>query len=117
MNETTGETPVRVLFVDDEENILRSIKRLLLEESYEILTANSGEEALKLLKDQQNIGLLVSDQRMPGMQGVDLLQQASHISPDTLRILLTGYTDIPSAWFYRETCQRTFLRDCRRARF
>jgi len=97
MNETTGETPVRVLFVDDEENILRSIKRLFMEESYEILTANSGEEALKLLKDHQNIGLLVSDQRMPGMQGVDLLQQASHISPDTLRILLTGYTDINAA--------------------
>ena len=97
MNETTGETPVRVLFVDDEENILRSIKRLLLEESYEILTANSGEEALKLLKDQQNIGLLVSDQRMPGMQGVDFLKQASEISPDALRILLTGFADVNAA--------------------
>ena len=97
MNEIMSEDPVRVLFVDDEENILRSIKRLFMEESYEILTANSGEEALKLLKDHQNIGLIVSDQRMPGMQGVDLLKQASDISPDTLRIMLTGYTDVNAA--------------------
>src|SRR4030042_5326384 len=97
MNETKIETPVRVLFVDDEENIRRSIKRLFMEESYEILTANSGEEALKLLKDHQNIGLIVSDQRMPGMQGVDLLKQATDLSPDTLRIMLTGYTDINAA--------------------
>jgi two-component system cell cycle sensor histidine kinase/response regulator CckA len=97
MNGIKSENPVRVLFVDDEENILRSIKRLFLEESYEILTANSGEEALKLLKDHQNIGLIVSDQRMPGMQGVDLLKLASDISPDTLRIMLTGYTDINAA--------------------
>jgi PAS domain S-box-containing protein len=97
MNEIKVETPVRVLFVDDEENILRSIKRLFMEESYEVLTARSGEEALKLLKDHQNIGLIVSDQRMPGMQGVDLLKLASDISPDTLRIMLTGYTDINAA--------------------
>jgi DNA-binding NtrC family response regulator len=87
MNETEIEAPVRVLFVDDEENILRSIRRFFMEEKYEILTANSGEEALKLLKDSQNIGLIVSDQRMPGIQGVDLLKQASEISPGTLKII------------------------------
>ncbi len=92
-----AETPIRVLFVDDEENILKSIKRLFMEESYEILTASSGEEALRLLKDCQDIGLIVTDQRMPGMQGVDLLKQANVISPDTLRIMLTGYTDINAA--------------------
>jgi two-component system, cell cycle sensor histidine kinase and response regulator CckA len=97
MNEIKAGGPVRVLFVDDEENILRSVKRLFMEESYEVLTANSGEEALELLKDGQDIGLIVSDQRMPGMQGVDLLKQASEISPDTLRIMLTGYTDINAA--------------------
>ena len=97
MNEIKAGGPVRVLFVDDEENILRSVKRLFMEESYEVLTANSGEEALELLKDGQDIGLIVSDQRMPGTQGVDLLKQASEISPDTLRIMLTGYTDINAA--------------------
>lgn len=97
MNEIKTEAPVKVLFVDDEENILRSIKRLLIEESYETLTAGSGEEALKLLRNHQDIGLIVSDQRMPGMQGVDLLKQASEISPDTLRIMLTGYADINAA--------------------
>ena len=97
MHKIKAEAPVRVLFVDDEQNILRSIKRLFMEESYEVLTANSGEEALKLLKDGQDIGLIVSDQRMPGMQGVDLLKHASEISPDTLRIMLTGYSDINAA--------------------
>ena len=97
MNGTKAGAPIRVLFVDDEENILRSIKRLFMEESYEVLTTNSGEKALELLKDGQDIGLIVSDQRMPGMLGVDLLKQASEISPDTLRIILTGYTDINAA--------------------
>jgi len=97
MNGIKAGAPIRVLFVDDEGNILRSIKRLFMEESYEVLTTNSGEKALELLKDGQDIGLIVSDQRMPGMLGVDLLKQASEISPDTLRIILTGYTDINAA--------------------
>jgi len=97
MNGIKPGAPIRVLFVDDEENILRSIKRLFMEESYEVLTTNSGEKALELLKDGQDIGLIVSDQRMPGMLGADLLKQASEISPDTLRIILTGYTDINAA--------------------
>ena len=97
MGEENTEKSVYVLFVDDEENILKAIKRLLLEESYETLTASSGEEALKLLRNQKDIGLIVSDQRMPGMQGVDVLKQASEISPDTLKIMLTGYADINAA--------------------
>lgn len=97
MNEINTESPIRVLFVDDEENILKSIMRLFKEEKHETLTAGSGQEALMILKSHQDIGLIVSDQRMPGMEGVDFLKQASEISPDALRIMLTGYADVNAA--------------------
>ena len=84
----------KVLFVDDEENILKSLKRLLVDEEIEILTATSGEKGLDLLRDTGDVGLIVSDQRMPGISGADFLRQSREISPDTLRIMLTGYADI-----------------------
>ncbi|HEX9022594.1 MAG TPA: HD domain-containing phosphohydrolase [Geobacteraceae bacterium] len=84
----------KVLFVDDEEYILKSLKRLLGDEDIDVLTATSGEEGLELLRQVQDIGLIVSDQRMPGLLGADFLQQAREIAPDALRIMLTGYADI-----------------------
>jgi response regulator RpfG family c-di-GMP phosphodiesterase len=84
----------KVLFVDDEENILKSLKRLLVDEEIEILTATSGEQGLDLLRDTEDVGLIVSDQRMPGLSGADFLRQSREIAPDTLRIMLTGYADI-----------------------
>jgi response regulator RpfG family c-di-GMP phosphodiesterase len=91
-------TPVtvkaKVLLVDDEENILRSLRRLLADEEYEVLTATGGEEGLRIMTKEPDIGLILSDQRMPGMSGVDFLEKAGAIAPDTLRILLTGYADI-----------------------
>ncbi|MDH4028563.1 MAG: response regulator, partial [Nitrospirota bacterium] len=88
------EFSVRILLVDDEENILRSIKRLLNNEDFETLTANSGDDALKILDDDKDIAIIISDQRMPGMTGVDFLEKAKELAPDSLRILLTGYADI-----------------------
>lgn len=93
VNEITS-GPMEILFVDDEKNVLQSLKRLFLDEDYTVTTANSGEEALELLKSNPNVGLIVSDQRMPGLTGVDFLEKAKQISPDSLRILLTGYADI-----------------------
>jgi response regulator RpfG family c-di-GMP phosphodiesterase len=84
----------KVLFVDDEENILKSLKRLLVDEEIEILTATSGEQGLDLLRNTEDVGLIVSDQRMPGLSGADFLRQSREIAPDTLRIILTGYADI-----------------------
>jgi putative nucleotidyltransferase with HDIG domain len=84
----------KVLFVDDEENILKSLKRLLMDEDIDILTATSGEQGLAVLRDTPEIGLIVSDQRMPGLTGADFLKQAREIAPDALRIMLTGYADI-----------------------
>jgi response regulator RpfG family c-di-GMP phosphodiesterase len=97
MDEINSEIPVKVLLVDDEENILRSLKRLLVEEEIEVMTATSGEKALAALADCKDIGLIISDQRMPGLTGVDFLEQAKKIRPQAIRILLTGYSDINAA--------------------
>ncbi|KAB0666020.1 response regulator [Oryzomonas japonica] len=92
------DTRVTILLVDDEENILRALQRLLMEEEeLDIVTATSGEEGLKLLEGLANVALLVSDQRMPGMTGALFLEKAREIAPDALRIILTGYADITAA--------------------
>lgn len=94
MYETAEQVPVRVLFVDDEENILKALSRLMMDEDFEVLTASSGEEGLRLLHATDNVGLIVSDQRMPGITGVQFLAQAREMVPEALRIVLTGYADI-----------------------
>ena len=80
-----------ILAVDDEPANLRMVERLLRKD-HRVLTAGSGEEALEMLKREQ-ISLIVTDQRMPGMTGTDLLRESMKTSPDTVRIILTGYTD------------------------
>lgn len=82
-----------ILLVDDEEGILKALRRLLKSLEVEIITANNGDEALEVLKNNQ-ISLIISDQRMPKMTGVELLHHSQDISPDSVRILLTGYADI-----------------------
>jgi DNA-binding NtrC family response regulator len=81
-----------VLCVDDEPFVVASLARLLRHD-YNVLTATSGEEALRILT-QQRVDVLVSDQRMPGMKGVDLLRRVKDTYPATMRILLTGYADL-----------------------
>lgn len=88
------QAPVTVLLVDDEENILRALQRLLMDEDYEVETATSGEAGLDKLRTLENVGLIVSDQRMPGMNGADFLGRSQEIAPFAQRILLTGYSDI-----------------------
>ncbi len=85
---------VTVLLVDDEENILRALKRLLMDEDFDIETATSGEAGLEKLKYLENVGLIVSDQRMPGMNGAEFLGRSQEFAPFAQRILLTGYSDI-----------------------
>ena len=84
-----------VLCVDDEQNILSSLKRLLRKESYRLLTATSGQQGLELLA-QNKVDMVISDQRMPGMSGTDFLKQVKTLYPDIIRIILTGYTDVDS---------------------
>jgi response regulator RpfG family c-di-GMP phosphodiesterase len=82
------------MLVDDEENILLTLKRLLIDEDFDIVTALSGEEGLEKLAGLEHVGLIVSDQRMNGMNGAEFLRLSRELVPNALRILLTGYSDI-----------------------
>ncbi len=83
-----------ILVVDDEKDNLDALKRLLRQQ-FEVTTTTSPLDALKLLT-KQKFQIIVSDQRMPEMTGVELLEKAKSICPETVRILLTGYTDVES---------------------
>lgn len=86
-----------VLFVDDEENILSGIKRQLRKQ-YAVTTALSGAEALELIRHaDQEFAVIVSDMRMPGMDGVEFLHQAKELSPYSVRLMLTGNADQQTA--------------------
>ena len=80
-----------LLLVDDEKEILRTLT-LTFEDDYEVFTATNGAEALGIL-EKQDIALILADQRMPGMTGVELLERSIHLKPHAIRIILTGYTD------------------------
>jgi DNA-binding NtrC family response regulator len=82
----------KILIVDDEPANLRTLARLFRED-YEVLTAESGDDALALL-DQHDVALLITDQRMPGMTGIELLKKTVPLRPRMVRIILTGYTDV-----------------------
>ncbi|NOT12305.1 MAG: response regulator [Methylococcaceae bacterium] len=84
-----------VLFVDDEPNVLKSLRRLFHGEGYEIYTAPSGAEGLNRLR-QSAVDLIISDMRMPGMNGAEFLAHAVELCPETIRIILTGYADLQS---------------------
>lgn len=89
-------TPPAILFVDDEEKVLSSLNRLFFDEDYNIVLAKSGEEGLAVLREQ-TVQVIVADQRMPNMTGVEFLVKSKEISPDSIGIMLTGYTDLPAA--------------------
>lgn len=83
-----------VLFVDDEERVLRSL-RMLFRGRCEILATTSGREAIDWVR-QRRVHVVVSDQRMPGVTGVEVLRAVAEHSPATMRVLLTGYADMDS---------------------
>ena len=84
-----------ILFVDDEENILHSLKRLLRKENYRILMSTSGADGLEILKEH-DVHLVVTDQRMPGMSGTEFLAKVKENYPEVIRIVLSGYTEVDS---------------------
>ncbi len=83
-----------VLIIDDEDFILSSINRLLRQE-FKVLLANSAHEGLQLMKEEE-VHVVVTDQRMPGMMGVEFLGKVKGEYPDAIRMLLTGYSDLES---------------------
>lgn len=84
----------KILIVDDEAANLRLLERLFRRD-YQTVTATSGSEALELLQ-MHDVALIISDQRMPGMTGIEFLKRAFELRPHTVRIILTGYTDVNS---------------------
>ena len=92
MGTDTDETEPVVLIVDDEVRILAAMRRTLRREGYEILTAEGPFEALSVI-DQRNVDLVLSDQMMPGMRGVELLEEIGRRSPKVVRMLITGWAE------------------------
>ncbi len=82
----------KILIVDDEPENLRALERLF-RQHYEVLTANSGALALEVLREN-DVALLITDQRMPGMTGIELLTSTVALRPRMVRLILTGYTDV-----------------------
>jgi len=92
-NEAPG--PANLLFVDDEPNIIKALKRLFRSTEYNILIAENGNEGLQVL-EQTPIDLILSDMRMPQMDGAEFLTRVAERWPETIRILLTGFADLES---------------------
>jgi DNA-binding NtrC family response regulator len=88
--------PHRILLVDDEPNVLHGLKRMLVDEPYELFTANSADEGFAALRSRE-ISLVVSDERMPGMSGSEFLSVVREEFPDTMRIILTGQASLEAA--------------------
>jgi YesN/AraC family two-component response regulator len=84
-----------ILCVDDEPEILQTIKRTFHGDSYSLITATSGKDALTILA-QNTVCLIISDMRMPEMNGIEFLEKAKAICPDAIRMILSGYSDVTS---------------------
>jgi DNA-binding NtrC family response regulator len=82
-----------ILLIDDEDNVLKSLRRVFHDENFDILTATSGEDALSILEDK-HIDLVICDYKMPGINGVEILRETRKRWPDIIRIMLTGHADI-----------------------
>ncbi|RKZ34079.1 MAG: two-component system response regulator, partial [Gammaproteobacteria bacterium] len=92
-NERIVSEKATVLCVDDEPEILSALSRFLRRERYDVLTAQSGAAGLDLLR-RHMVDVVISDMRMPEMDGTEFLAEVAHNWPETVRILLTGYADI-----------------------
>lgn len=84
---------IKILCVDDEANVLRALQRIFLDDDYEIVTAGSGEDGLKILEETGPFQVVISDYRMPTTNGVEFLKSVYQCWPDTVRIILSGYAD------------------------
>lgn len=92
---TMEPSPPILLLVDDEAFILNALKRLFRRDGYQILTAEGGQQGLQVLETTP-VDVIVSDQRMPGMTGIEFLREARKRFPSTIRIVLSGYTELQS---------------------
>jgi diguanylate cyclase (GGDEF)-like protein len=91
--QNAGQSSLALLLVDDEPNVIHALKRLFRREGYRVLTAASAAEALELLA-METVQVIISDQRMPEMSGVEFLSRVKDLYPETIRIVLSGYSEI-----------------------
>lgn len=82
-----------LLIVDDEQSILHAMKRLLRNEHFKLLTANNAEQAMMIVENEK-ISVLITDNLMPGKTGLDLVEYVKSVSPDTIRIIMSGHSDM-----------------------
>lgn len=83
---------LKIVFVDDEPMILEGLSQLF-DTMYDVQTFSNGHDAIEYVREHPEIAIVVSDQRMPGLKGIDVLKAIKEISPDTIRMLLTGFAD------------------------
>lgn len=88
--------PHNILLVDDDVNILRALRRELIDEGYVVFTSKSAEDGLTILRNEI-VHLIISDQKMPGMTGLEFLESIVKNYPDTIRIILTGHAELTDA--------------------
>lgn len=88
---SSAQTPIKILFVDDEKSILLSLLHLVRNEPFQVLTAETAEKGLEILRTIDGIGVVVADQIMPDINGVEFLRRAWEIAPDAIRIMVTGH--------------------------
>ncbi|MBW2568051.1 MAG: response regulator, partial [Deltaproteobacteria bacterium] len=87
-----------LLFIDDEEGVRRSVVRALKKEQYKTFTVGNGEEGIKYVKENiHNISTVISDYKMPGLNGLETLSNIGVINPEITRIILTGYATMEAA--------------------
>lgn len=86
---------IKILCVDDEPNILRTLQRFFRKDGFQVLTAASAAEAMLVLKEQGPVQVIISDFRMPGLNGVEFLKRVKLSCPATVGILLSGFSDLP----------------------
>jgi len=91
-----GGVDARILFVDDEIPVLQGYRRILHRE-FDVSAANSGAEGLDAIRNSAPYAVVISDMRMPGMNGAQFLAKVRELAPDTVRMLLTGYSDLEAA--------------------
>lgn len=84
----------KVLFVDDEQKILNSLRRSMISEPFKKFFASDADQALKIMEQNPDIAVIVSDLRMPGMNGIELLKIIKNKYPKTIRIVLTAYSQV-----------------------
>src|SRR5258708_1642504 len=92
-SETTP-APARLLVVDDELLVLTALREMLSHEGYQVVAASSAAEALEFVQKEPPFALVLTDQRMPGMSGLDFLAQVKKLQPEATRILMTGVLEL-----------------------